>query len=588
MIDLEGTLSVGEVIGGEGTTNYNSLENKPQINGEELRGNKSSQDFGIQDTLISGTNIKTINNQSILGSGNIIIESGSEGTLDYNDLENKPKINGSDLSGNKTSTDLGLQEKLSSGTNIKTINGTSILGSGNLVIESGEGGLSSVAHDDTMTGAGTNASPLKVDTTKIAQKSDIPDTSNFITKSVNDLTNYTKTSDLGSLATKSTVNYETEVTNKPTIPSQVTEATVSGWGFTKNTGTYSKPSGGIPKSDLTSTVQASLNKADSALQEHQSLSNYYTKSEVDGKVSSVYKYKGTVATYSALPSTGLTIGDVYNVESDGSNYAWTGTTWDKLGGDIDLSNYQTKISSSNKLSSDLVDDTSKTNKFVTTTEKTTWNSKYDKPSGGIPKSDLDSSVQASLSKADTALQTEQYTGTYSKPSGGIPKSDLASSVQTSLGKADTALQSYTEQYTGTITGITMNGTSKGTSGVVDLGTVITSHQDISGKQDKLVAGTNITIANDGKTISATDTTYSNATTSASGLMSAADKTKLNGIATGAEVNVQANWNETNSSSDAYIQNKPTIPTASSLFNSATLSIVYDDDTTSTLNIAVFK
>lgn len=41
--------------------------------------------------------------------------------------------------------------------------------------------------------------------------------------------------------------------------------------------------------------------------------------------------------------------------------------------------------------------------------------------------------------------------------------------------------------TGTITGITMNGASKGTSGVVDLGTVITAHQDISGKQDKLTA-----------------------------------------------------------------------------------------------------
>lgn len=37
---------------------------------------------------------------------------------------------------------------------------------------------------------------------------------------------------------------------------------------------------------------------------------------------------------------------------------------------------------------------------------------------------------------------------------------------------------------GTITGITMNGASKGTSGVVDLGTVITAHQDISGKADK--------------------------------------------------------------------------------------------------------
>ena len=38
--------------------------------------------------------------------------------------------------------------------------------------------------------------------------------------------------------------------------------------------------------------------------------------------------------------------------------------------------------------------------------------------------------------------------------------------------------------TGTITGITMNGSSKGTSGVVNLGTVITAHQDISGKADK--------------------------------------------------------------------------------------------------------
>ena len=40
---------------------------------------------------------------------------------------------------------------------------------------------------------------------------------------------------------------------------------------------------------------------------------------------------------------------------------------------------------------------------------------------------------------------------------------------------------------GTITGIKMNGASKGTSGVVDLGTVITAHQDISGKLDKTVA-----------------------------------------------------------------------------------------------------
>jgi hypothetical protein len=77
------------------------------------------------------------------------------------------------------------------------------------------------------------------------------------------------------------------------------------------------------------------------------------------------------------------------------------------------------------------------------------------------------------------------TGTYSKPSGGIPKSDLASAVQTSLGKADTALQSYTEQYKGTVTGVKINGATKNPSnGIVDLGTVITAHQDISGKADK--------------------------------------------------------------------------------------------------------
>lgn len=55
-----------------------------------------------------------------------------------------------------------------------------------------------------------------------------------------------------------------QILNKPTIPSAVTESTVSGWGFTKNTGTYTKPSTGIPKIDLASAVQTSLEKADNA------------------------------------------------------------------------------------------------------------------------------------------------------------------------------------------------------------------------------------------------------------------------------------------------------------------------------------
>lgn len=82
----------------------------------------------------------------------------------------------------------------------------------------------------------------------------------------------------------------TDLSNKPTIPSKTSElqndsgfltqhqdisgkqdkatleADVAEKGFTKNTGTYSKPAGGIPKTDLSDAVQASLGKADTALQ----------------------------------------------------------------------------------------------------------------------------------------------------------------------------------------------------------------------------------------------------------------------------------------------------------------------------------
>ena len=73
------------------------------------------------------------------------------------------------------------------------------------------------------------------------------------------------------------------IKNKPTVPSEVTEQTVTDWGFTKNTGDYSKPSTGIPKSDLASDVQSSLGKADTALQEHQDISGLATKGELNNK-----------------------------------------------------------------------------------------------------------------------------------------------------------------------------------------------------------------------------------------------------------------------------------------------------------------
>lgn len=69
----------------------------------------------------------------------------------------------------------------------------------------------------------------------------------------------------------------------------------------------------------------------------------YSKTEVDAKVTGVYKYKGSVALASSLPTTDLTVGDVYNIEATGMNVAWTGTAWDELGStvSVDLSEYMT-------------------------------------------------------------------------------------------------------------------------------------------------------------------------------------------------------------------------------------------------------
>ena len=53
-------------------------------------------------------------------------------------------------------------------------------------------------------------------------------------------------------------------------------------------------------------------------------------------ITSMYKYKGSKASLSALPATGNTVGDVYNVEDTGMNYAWTGEAWDALGQSFEI------------------------------------------------------------------------------------------------------------------------------------------------------------------------------------------------------------------------------------------------------------
>ena len=159
------------------------------------------------------------------------------------------------------------------------------------------------------------------------------------------------------------------------------------------------------------------------------------------------------------------------------------------------------------------------------------------------------------------LENDAGYGTYTKPSTGIPKSDLASGVQASLGKADTALQKHQDisgklDKTGDASSTTVAFSAASARENVKTGEKLSmivgkiakwfadlkvvaftgsyndlsnkpTIPDISGKQDKLTAGTNITI--NGSTISAKDTTYGNASASVAGLMSAEDKTSLDSM-----------------------------------------------------------
>ena len=120
-------------------------------------------------------------------------------------------------------------------------------------------------------------------------------------------------------------------------------------------GKYSKPSGGIPKTDLASDVRSSLGKADTALQSHQSLSGYATEAWVveqgfitehqdiggkadlvDGKVpaSQLPSYVGDVLEYasaSAFPTSGEA-GKIYVALDSNKTYRWGGSQYVMVGG----------------------------------------------------------------------------------------------------------------------------------------------------------------------------------------------------------------------------------------------------------------
>ena len=89
----------------EDAGDYNNLDNKPSINGHELVGNKSSDDLGLQGKLTAGENVTINANGEISASG---------GVTSYNDLTDKPTIDGYTI-GNLQVSFRGLDYRQSNG-----------------------------------------------------------------------------------------------------------------------------------------------------------------------------------------------------------------------------------------------------------------------------------------------------------------------------------------------------------------------------------------------------------------------------------------------------------------------------------------
>lgn len=175
-----------------------------------------------------------------------------------------------------------------------------------------------------------------------------------------------------------------QILNKPTIPAAVTESTVSGWGFTKNTGTIT----GITMNG-TSKGTSGVIDLGTVLTSHQDISGKADKSAAIGSLSlsmDSTNYKITLSG-TKVDGTTFTVADVIDLplESVVVSGTYNNTTKKvvltlKDGSTVDFSvadlvnGLQTEITSTNKLSADLIADGT-TNKVVTAAEKTAWNNK---------------------------------------------------------------------------------------------------------------------------------------------------------------------------------------------------------------------
>ena len=179
--------------------------------------------------------------------------------------------------------------------NVKTINGESLVGEGDITIKvdvdtstlatkeelndlAEEIVINEEVHAAALTDLNTRLNALSENVTgKAATKDELQETVEYFTTTIEE------NEEVHAAAINDLNDRLNAIAEGGEGGSTLTEADIAAMGFTKNTGTYSKPSTGIPKTDLASAVQTSLGKADTALQSYtEQYKGTVTKVKING------------------------------------------------------------------------------------------------------------------------------------------------------------------------------------------------------------------------------------------------------------------------------------------------------------------
>jgi hypothetical protein len=420
---------------------------------------------GKQSTLVSGTNIKTINNTSLLGSGNISIPAVTESTVSgWGFTKNAGTVtsvnNVSPTNGNVSISVPSKISDLTDNTSTYPVDKADTLT-----------GLTASITELNYTDGVTSAIQTQLDN-KVATK---PDGTNALISNNKISTTYIPDIILGQMlyagtfvpstavATLST-NAKTKLgTSNNTIT--LTNNTTAITGYAANEGNYY-----ICSADGTfaSTSFATGDWLISTGNGWKKIDNTDAVTGVKGNAESTYRTGNVnITADNVLPAQSGKSGTF--LTTNGSASSWAALSSSNITAALGFTPYNA------------------TNPNGYTTNKGT----VTKVNNTSP--DTSGNVTISIPSAVTESTVSGWgftknAGTVTKVNNTSPDAsgNVAISIPSAVTESTVSGWGFTKN-AGTITGIKMNGSSKGTSGVVDLGTVITAHQDISGKQDKITS-----------------------------------------------------------------------------------------------------